>query len=85
MGRGYPITTLTRQKLNNRRSTKSYMIGLSDCMSYIFWKRLFLEAQGYDVTDKIIYHDNESAILLEKNGKAYSGKWTKHINMRFFL
>ena len=85
MGRGYPISTLTKQKLNNRSSTKSDMIGVSDCMPSILWTRLFLEAQGYDVTDNIIYQDNKSAIILEKNGKSYSGKRTKHINMRFFL
>jgi len=44
-----------------------------------------LEAQGYGVTENIIYQDNKSAILLEKNGKSSSGKRTKHINMRYFF
>ena len=70
MGRGYPISTLTKQKLNTGSSTKSEMIGASNYMPSILWTRLFLEAQGYDVTDNIIYQDNKSAILLEKNGKA---------------
>ena len=84
MGKGYPIMTSTKKKLNIRRSTESEMIGVSDCMPSILWTRFFLEAQGYDVTDNIIYQDNNSAILLEKNGKASSGKRTEHINMRFF-
>ena len=33
----------------------------------------------------MIYQDNESAILLEKNGKLSSGKQTRHIEIRFFL
>ena len=46
---------------------------------------MFLEAQGYSVSENIIYQDNQAAILLEKNGKASSGKRTKHINMRYFF
>ena len=85
MGRGYPISTLTKQKLNIRSSTESEMIGVNDCMPYILWTRLFLEAQGYDVTNNSIYQDNKSTIILDKNGKASSGKRTKHINMRYFF
>ena len=85
MGRGYPISTSTKQKLNTRSSTKSEIMGVSDCMPFFFWTWLFLEAQDYDVTDNIIYQDNNSAILLDKNGKASSGKRTKHINMRYFF
>ena len=32
-----------------------------------------------------MFQDNETAMLLKKNGKASSGKRTKHINMRFFI
>ena len=85
MGRGYPISTSTKQKLNTRSSTESEIMGVSDCMPFFFLTWLFLEAQDYDVTDNIIYQDNNSAILLDKNGKASSGKRTKHINMRYFF
>jgi hypothetical protein len=44
-----------------------------------------MEAQGYNVKDNILFQDNKSAILLEKNGKALSGKRTKHINIRYFF
>ena len=85
MGRGYLISASTKQKLNTHSSTESEMIGVNDCMPSILWTRLFLEAQGYYVTDNIIYQDNKSAILLEKNGKASSGKQTNHINMGYFF
>jgi hypothetical protein len=48
-------------------------------MPTILWARYFLKAQGYNVTDNIIYQDTQSAILLERNGKASSSKRTKHI------
>ena len=54
-------------------------------MLSILWKQLSLESQGYDVTDNIIYQDNKSAILLEKNVKASSGKRTNYINMWYFF
>jgi hypothetical protein len=44
-----------------------------------------LEAQGYQVQDNILFQDNKSAILLEKNGKASSSKHTKHVNIRYFF
>ncbi len=30
-------------------------------------------------------HDNKSSILLDQNGKALSGKRTRHINIRYFF
>ena len=85
MGRGFPISASSKQKLNTRSSTETEIVAVDDLMPAILWTRLFLESQGHDVTENIIYQDNKAAILLEKNGKASSGKRTKHINMRFFL
>jgi hypothetical protein len=44
-----------------------------------------MEAQGYQVQDNILFQDNKSAILLEKNGKALSSKCTKHVNIWYFF
>jgi hypothetical protein len=44
-----------------------------------------LDAQGFGVKDNIIYQDNMSAMLLEKNGKMSSSKRTRHINIRYFF
>jgi hypothetical protein len=60
-------------------------VGVNDVMPQILWTRYFLEAQGYDVDDSIIYQDNQSAMLLEKNGRASSGKQTRHINICYFF
>jgi hypothetical protein len=53
--------------------------------SMVLWTRHFLEAQGHEVIDKIIYQDNESSILLEKNGQRSSTKRTRHLETRYFL
>ena len=85
MGRGFPIVNSTGQKLNGRSSTESEIIGADDFMPAICWTRYFLMAQGYNVVDNILYQDNKSAMLLEKNGRASSSKRTKHINIRYYF
>lgn len=85
LGRGFPSVNSTKQKLNTRSSTESEIVAVDDCMPAICWTRYFLEAQGYNVAENILYQDNQSAILLEKNGKASSSKRTKHINIRYYF
>ena len=85
LGRGFPIASSTKQKINTRSSTETEVVGVDDFMPAICWTRYFMEAQGYNVMDNIVYQDNMSSILLEKNGKASSGKRTKHIHIRYFF
>jgi hypothetical protein len=85
LGQGFPITGSTKQKLNTRSSTETEVVGADDFMPAICWTRYFLKAQGYHVIDNVLYQDNKSAMLLEKNGKASSTKRTKHINIRYFF
>jgi hypothetical protein len=85
LGRGFPIVSSTKQKLNTRSSTETEIVGADDFMPAICWTRYFMEAQGYKVQDNILFQDNKSSILLEKNGKASSSKRTKHINIRYFF
>ena len=54
-------------------------------VNQILWTNLFLDAQGYKVKDTIIYRDNQSAMKLEMNRKASSGKRTRHLNIRYFF
>jgi hypothetical protein len=85
MGRGFPIVTSVKQKLNTRSSTESEIVSVDDCMPAVCWTRYFMDAQGYGIQENIAYQDNMSAMLLEKNGKASSSKRTKHINIRYFF
>ena len=54
-------------------------------MPQILWTRYFLEAQGYQIWDSVVYQDNQSAMLLAKNGWASSSKQTRHMNISFFF
>ena len=60
-------------------------MALHEVLPQILWTRYFLEAQGYGVDDSIVYQDNQSAILLTKNGRGSSSKRTCHINIRYFF
>ena len=84
MGRGYPLDTSTKHKLNSRNSTESEIIAVDNLIPQILWTRLFMKAQGIEVRDNILYQDNKSALLLETNGRASSSKRTKHINIRYY-
>jgi hypothetical protein len=85
LGRGFTIVSSTKQNLNTRSSTETEIVGADDFMPAICWTHYFMKAQGYDVKDKVLFQDNTSSIILEKNGKASSSKRTKHINIRYFF
>ncbi len=46
--------------------------------------RLLLKAQGFAVSNNILYQDNTSAMRLETNGRASSSKHTRHIEIRYY-
>ena len=54
-------------------------------MLHILWKNYFLNWQGYNAKETILYQDNKSAILLEKNSKKSSSKRTKHIAIWYYF
>ena len=85
LGFGCPITGSNKQKLNTGSSTETELVGVSDWLPMIVWTNYFMQAQGYETHDSIVYQDNQSAMLLEKNGMKSSGKRTRHINIRYFL
>lgn len=85
LGKGCTINMSSKQKLNTRSSTEAELVGVKDAMALILWVRLFLRAQGFKVTDNIVYQDNQSTILLANNGKKSSGKKTRHIEIRYYF
>lgn len=85
LGKGAVYSTSIRQKLNTKSSTEAELVAVDDVMPMVLWTWYFLKAQGYEVNDSRIYQDNMSSILLEKNGRASSGKRTRHINIRYFF
>ena len=85
LGRGAVYGTSTRQKINTTSSTEAETVGIHEVLPQILWTRYFLEAQGYGVEESVVYQDNQSAILLAKNGRGSSSKRTRHINIRYFF
>ena len=86
-GRGAVQSISRKQKLNTRSSTEAELVGADDGATMILWTKLFMEAQGYEITHNILYQDNKSAILLETNGKKSSSKSlrTRALNIRYFF
>ena len=50
----------------------------------ILWVHLFLKAQGFAVSNNILYQDNRSAMLLVTNGRALSSKRTRYIEIWYY-
>ena len=85
LGRGFPIVSYTKQKLNTRSSTEIELVGTNEFMTEIFWIHYVLKAQGYTVMDNVLFQDNRRSIILEKNGKASSRRRTKNMNICHFF
>jgi hypothetical protein len=85
LGKGSVYSASKTQRLNTKSSTEAELVGVDDVMAQVLWTRYFLEGQGYDVKDNTVYQDNQSTMLLEKNGRGSSSKRTRHINVRYFF
>ena len=85
LGKRAIISTSIKQKMNTKSLTETELIAADDMMPHILWKINFLNWQGYNAKDTVIYQDNNSAIMLEKNVKKSSSKRTKHIAIRYYF
>ena len=47
--------------------------------------RYFVEGQGYNIDEYMIFQDNMNSLSVEKNGRVSSSKRTKHIKAKYFL
>jgi hypothetical protein len=85
LGKGSIYSTSSKQKLVTRSSTEAEVVGVHDVMPQMIWTAHFLDGQGMNVDESILYQDNTSSILLEKNGRSSSTKRTRHMNIRYFF
>ncbi len=65
LGRRFPISVSTKQKLNTKSSTESDLVGVNDMMPIICWTRYFLLSQGYGIIENLLLQDNKTSILSE--------------------
>jgi hypothetical protein len=84
-GRGGILCKSKKQTINTKSSTEAELVGASDYLPHALYVKMFMEAQGYPITEAIFYQDNESAIKMESNGKASTGQRSRHINIRYFF
>ena len=63
-----------KQKLNTGSSTTAELAAADQALPLALWTPSFMNAQGHKVKSNKVFQDNKSAMLLEKNGKASSGK-----------
>ena len=85
LGKGSIISSSLKQKLNTRSSTEAEVVGVYDALPLMLWTRYFLEEQGMEISESILFQDNMSAELLENNGKTSCSKRTRHMNIRYFF
>ena len=85
LGKGVIISTSIKQKMNTKSSTETELIAADNLMPHILWTKYLLNWQGYNAKETILYQDNKSAILIDKNGKKSSSKRTKHIAIRYYF
>ena len=74
LGKGSVYSLSRKQKINTKSLTEAELVVVDDGLPLVLWTRNFLEAQGFDVTDNMVFQDNLSAMQLEKNGHASSGR-----------
>ena len=68
LGKGAIYSGSWKQRLVSRSSTESELIGVYDVLPQVLWTKQFLEEQGCLDTTTVVYQDNTSSILLERNG-----------------
>ena len=83
-GIGAAHTKSATSKINVKSATESELVATAEYLPYTLWFRHFMEAQGYELKDNVVYQDNKSAILMEINGRNSWTRNSRHINIRYF-
>ena len=75
----------SKQKLNVKSSTEAELVGVSEYIPYNIWLLSFMDEQGYTVKNNILFQDNQSTILMLRNGRNSCTGNSRHINIRYFF
>ena len=74
-----------KQKLNTKSSTTAELVCADDATTMMLWTKLFMEEQGYKIEENVLYQDNKTAILWEKNGRKSMSKQSHALNVQYFF
>ena len=85
LSKGMIVSSSLKQKLNTQSSTETELVAANDSMPLLLWANNFLQVQDFNHKETILHQDNQSAILLEKNGRLLGSKCTRHLNMKYFF
>ena len=85
MGIGLIHAKCSKQKLNVKSSTEAELVGTSEYIPYLLWILLFMSSQGYEIKDNVLYQDNQSTMLMLKNGRNSCTGNSRHIDIRYFF
>ena len=66
LGKGGIPSVSCKQKINTRSSMKAEYVSFDVILAKMMWK-LFLEAQGYEVTENVVFRDNQSSLTNSKD------------------
>ena len=69
LGKGDITSFPIKQKIQVKRSTEDYLIGIYYSLPQALCAKYSVESQGYTVVQKVIYQDNKSTISLDKMAK----------------
>ena len=84
-GRGGIACKSTKQKVVTKSSTEAELVGASKYLPSTIWVQYFLQAQGFPLRRSYFEQDNQSAMRLERNGRASASQRSRHINIRYFF
>ena len=84
-GRGGIACKSAKQKVVTKSSTEAELVGASEYLPSTIWVQYFLRAQGFPHHHSYFEQDNQSAMRLERNGRASASQRSRHINIRYFL
>ena len=84
MGTGVIDQKASKQKMNTRSSTECELVGTSEGLPKNIYFEMFMEEQGYKLTNNVLAKDNESEIKILKNGRDSCTSNMKHVAIKQF-
>ena len=85
LGKGCVYGATVKQKISTKSSMEAELVGVRNSLPQVIWSRNFIEAQGYNVKESVLYQYKQSTIRLCINGQGWSGKRARHINLCYLF